>query len=327
MTRFAFRVEGQDVPQELLESVRLAEQQGYESIWLPGDRGAPARIGWLAAHTKSIRFGTGILPVFNRTATLTAETAAALDSFTDHRFVLGLGAGNPLTVEGLQGIPYVDPLHRTRETLEIVKGLLNGNPVDYAGATYKLRRVSIGLKAPAKVPIYLAAYAPKMLELAGELADGVLLNWPSAKYIPQALEHLERGARRAGKTLNDIDVAAYIRVAVTNLPESVQGALARLIVSYARYPFPRGLFERGGFGTELGRIQTALERNDEEAAIAAVSDEMRAALGICGTAAYCEAEVEQMRQAGIQLPIIAPFVFNDGGHSLRDTLMAFKGSN
>ncbi len=325
MTRFAFRTDGQDAPQELLESVRLAERQGYESAWFPGDRGMPARIGWLAGQTRTIRFGTGILPVFNRTATLTAETASALDNFSEHRFILGLGAGNPLAVQGMQGIPYANPLGRTRECLEIIRSLLAGKKVDYAGPTYTLRGVRIPLSGPTRVPIYLAAYAPKMLELAGELADGVLLNWPSPRYIPLALEHLELGARRSGRTLKDIDVAAYIRVAVTDHPESVQGALARQIVSFARYPSPRALFERGGYTQELPLILGALERDDEEGAIAAVSERMRAELGLCGTAAFCNAEVEKFRVAGIQLPIIAPFVFNDGGRSLENTVKAFHG--
>lgn len=325
LTRFAFRTDGQDAPQELLESVRLAERQGYESAWFPGDRGIPARIGWLAGQTRTIRLGTGILPVFNRTATLTAETASALDNFSDHRFILGLGAGNPLAVEGLQGIPYADPLGRTREYLEIIRLLLAGKKVDYTGPTYTLRGVSIPMSGPTRVPLYLAAYAPKMLELAGELADGVLLNWPSPRYIPLALEHLERGARRSGRTLKDIDVAAYIRVAVTDDPGSVQRPLARQIVSFARYPSPRALFERGGFAQELAQVQSALERHDEESAIAAVSERMRAELGLCGTAAHCTAELERLRSAGIQLPIIAPFVFNDGGRSLETTVKAFHG--
>lgn len=323
MNRLGLRLEGDLAPSNLLEHVRHAESAGFHSIWLPGGDRSPVQIAWLAAATDKIRFGTGIMPVYYRTPTLVAETAAALDLLSNQRFILGLGAGNQASVEGSHGVPFEQPLQRVLETVVIVKRLLAAKPVDYAGNFHHLRGATIGLRQPANVSVYVAGYGPKMLQMGGELAEGVLLSWPSPQYLAYALENVRMGATRAGRDPSQIEVAGYVRVAVTNDVEKVQVPLARLILSYVKYPFPRRMLQRSGFSEEIEAVDAALSKGDQPATLKAISAKMRNALAICGPPAYCRAEIEKLRARGLTLPVVAPFISDEA--SVRATIDAFAG--
>ena len=158
-------------PIQLLELVRLAEDRGYETVWVPEGNGrdAMSQLTAFAAGTSRIGLGTGILPVFTRTPTLLAMSAGGLDAISQKRFILGLGVGHKSSVENGQGVSFSRPMTRLRETVEVVRRLLRGEQVTSSGRVYSFSNASLGFDpVRADVPIYLAALGPKMIELAGK---------------------------------------------------------------------------------------------------------------------------------------------------------------
>ena len=315
-------------PQETLGLAALAEERGYETFWIPeGGTNALVQLTAIATATSRIKLGTGILPIFSRTPTLLAMSAGGLDAISRQRFILGLGVGHQGAVENGHGVSFRRPMTRIRETVEIVRRLLRGESVTYEGRVFKLRDSSLSF-TPARpnVPIYLAALGPKMIELAGEVADGVLLNWASPTYLRQANAHIRRGAERAGRNPEDIDVACYLRTAVVDDLERVKPELQGQIARYFRMPYYRDYFEQMGYKEETATVSQALAQGDTATAAAAISDEMQSELGIFGSAEQCRQRIEHLRSLGLKQPVIAPFmVGDDANKSFRTTIGAFSG--
>ncbi len=330
MPRFGLRIENDPrlSPQELRDLVTLAEERGYEVLWVPegGGRDALSLLAALAVSTHRIKLATGILPIFSRTAMVTAMSAAGLANLSDGRFILGLGAGHRGPVEDGHGVRFERPLARMRETVEIVRRLLGGEKVTYEGKVFATRDAALGRAAPsAKVPIYIAALGPRMLELSGELADGVLLNWTPSGRIRESVDVVDGGASKAGRTPPDIDAAGYVRVAVTDEVERARDALRRQIAGYASNPFYGTFFEQSGFKDEMSRASDAARRGDREAAKDAISLEMQNEVAVVGSAEECRDQIERRRTLGLELPVIAPFATGDVKESYRRTIEAFRG--
>ncbi len=248
MPRFGVRLENQGrlTPKEFQGLASLAESEGYEDVWVPEGRGFDSitQLTAMATSTQRVRLATGILPVFSRTPMAIAMAAAGLAAVSGGRFVLGLGVGHRPSVEGGDGVPFRRPMARLRETIQIVRSLLAGAKVSHQGRVFNLSNASLGPAAPsAKVPLYIAALGPQMLELAGELADGVLLNWTASKHLEQSIRLVAKGAARAGRDLSAVDIAGYVRVAVVDNVAATKRALQRQITGYAANTFYRTIFE------------------------------------------------------------------------------------
>ena len=322
MPRIAVRLEND--PQlstaDYVDLANLAEQRGYEMVWVPEGSGRDSltQCTFLAAHTTSIKLATGILPIYYRTPMLTAMSAAGLGTLSGGRFILGLGVGHRPSVEGAHGIPFRRPLARMRETITLARRLLDGEQVSLAGRVFNVGSASLGAAAPEhRVPIYVAALGPQMLELTGELADGVLLNWTASRYLEQAIHHLHEGARRAGRDPSEVDVAGYVRVAVSDDLDDARASLREQIARYASNPFYHNFFRDMGFGEEMAAAEQAMGRGDMNAAAAAISQEMQDQVAVVGAAAECRTEIERRRSLGLSLPVVAPFTVDEARESYR----------
>ena len=324
MTRYAVRFENDPTltPQHFQELARLAEDSGYEAVWIPegGARDSLTALAAVAGQTGRIKLATGILPIFARTATNTAMAAAGMDAVSGRRFILGLGVGHRLSVEDRDGVAFRRPMARLRETIEIVRALLGGQPVHYAGRHFNLSGASLGAAAGGPVPIYIAALGPQMLELAGELADGVLMNWTPRAFLPQAVEQIARGAAKAGRDPAEIDIAGYVRVAVGGDQAAAREALRRQVARYAGNAFYRNFFFDTGFGYEMTEAAAGLAANDLPRAAAAITPEMQDQVAAVGTAEEVRAALEARRQAGLQCPVIAHFAIGDNLETHRRTI-------
>ncbi len=306
----------------------LAEEQGYETVWVPEGIGRDAltQLAGFAGRTERIKLGTGILPLYYRDPTLTAMSAAGMDAVSNHRFILGLGVGHPHMVEGMHGITYDSPITRVREMVESVRQILVEKDVSYQGRFYSLKGATLGpLYEQPKVPIYLAALGPRMIELAGEVADGVLMNWVSPSYIASAIEQLELGAFRAGRDPSTVDVACYIRVIVTEDVEFAWLALRKLIVRYTLMPDYRKFFEQMGHAEDVVKIAKAWESKGRDAAAGSVSESMLRDMAVVGSAEYCRRQVEDFASHGIKMPVIAPFAATDAKGTYASTIKTFQG--
>ena len=328
MSRIGVRLENDprlSVP-DLVELATLAERLGFEVVWVPegGGRDALTLLASFAGSTSTVKLATGILPIFSRTPMAAAMSAAGLAAVSDGRFILGLGTGHQGSVETGHGVPFGRPLQRTRETLEIVAPLLSGEKVSYDGQIFTTRNAALGRAAPeGGVPIYIAALMPRMSRLAGELADGVLFNWTASAYLPQAVEQVRDGARRAGRPEDAVDIAGYVRVAVTEDEEPARMSLQRQIAGYARNAFYRDFFAASGFADEMAIVSEAMEQGDVDRAASAVSVAMQDEIAVVGLPDHCRAEIERRRSLGLGLPGVAPFATGDVKQSYVTTMEAF----
>ncbi len=328
MARIAVRLENdpQLTPADSVELAQLAESRGYEMVWVPEGSGRDSltQLTYLACHTGSVKLATGILPIYYRTPMLTAMSAAGISDLSQGRFVLGLGVGHRPSVEGVHGIPFRRPLTHMRETITLIRRLLDGEQVSHAGRVFNVGSASLGTAAPEqRVPIYVAALGPQMLELTGELADGVLLNWTASNYLEQAVHHLRRGAEKAGRDPSEIDVAGYVRVAVSDDPEAARASLQGQIARYASNPFYNNFFQGMGFGREMNEAEEAIRRGDLDEAGRAISPEMQDQVAVVGNAEQCRAEIEKRRSLGLNLPVVAPFTVNEAKQSYMRVIGTF----
>src|SRR5437773_6029817 len=218
-----------------VEFVVEAEQLGAGSVWVPEAWGQDALtpLAYLAARTRTIRLGSGIVQIGARTPANLAMAALSLQALSGGRFLLGLGTSGPQVMEGWHGVRFTSPLAATRETVEIVRKVAAGERLEHHGRVYDLPlpggpgRAIRSMLPPSPVPIYIAALGPKNLALTGEVADG----WIGNAFLPERaadafLPFLEQGvaAAGAGRSLADLDLLIPVAVEFT---DDVDEAAAR----------------------------------------------------------------------------------------------------
>jgi len=300
--------------ESVVEFAVEAEKLGIDQAWSAEAWGydAVSTLAYLAARTERMELGTGIMQISARTPSMTAMTALTMATISRDRFILGLGASGPQVVEGLQGQSFAKPLTRMREVIEIVRQACRGEKLAYQGEHYVLPRPggegkSLRLAQPANpdIPIWLATLSPRALELTGELADG----WLGTSFTPEAaeahLEHLRRGAEKAGRTLDDLTLSVGTAVAFTDDPEPlIQKAKPGVAfqlggMGSANTNFYNDAYRRGGFAEEAERIQRLWHEGEREEAVAAVPDELIRRSTMFGDEAFVRDRLARYRAAGI----------------------------
>jgi alkanesulfonate monooxygenase SsuD/methylene tetrahydromethanopterin reductase-like flavin-dependent oxidoreductase (luciferase family) len=216
--------------------VQQAARLGYDSLWTPA-----SATGRSAFHTcvqwwqaSGLRVGISVVPFPAWTPATLAAEAATVGELTDGKHMLGIGLGG-YPAKGFRdsmGLPDVPPITLSREYVSVLRALFAGEQVDHVGPGVTVRGLKLGLRAP-RVPVYLAAMNPRMLRLAGELADGVTPNWSSAEQIPWMREHVAEGARRGGRAEHDVPFAQYIRVCIDDDADAARRAFVSNMLGYA----------------------------------------------------------------------------------------------
>ena len=312
-------------PSDIRSLASLAEELGYGEVWMTEGAGRDTltQLTAIATATNRIGLGTGILPMFSRTPLITAMSAAGLSAVSDGRFILGLGVGNRTSVEDGHGAAYRQPIEHLRDMVQIVRGLLRGEEVSYQGEAISVNRASLGDAAPqGKVPIYIAALGPRMLQLAGEIADGVLLSWTAASYLEQAIKLVRDGAAKAGRDPSEVEISGYLRVAVTGDPAAGWASLQSEIARYAGSAHYRSYFQYTGFIREMQGAGLSREHAGNPATAAAIGEDMQRELGVVGTAEDVRSRLEELRKMGLAKPIIAPLPVGDLMESYERTIRA-----
>lgn len=286
--------------------VRQAEERGFDSVWVGEAWGTETctLAGVLLACSQRIHVGTGIVSLYLRPPTLTAMQAATLNLIAPGRARLGLGVSTR-NINTFHGIPWDYPVSRTREYVTILRRVLAGERITYAGKFYKPRGFQLSTPIPKRLPIYLAAVNPQMLQLAGEVADGVMLAWLPVSQVRHSLAEIACGAERAGRSLSDIDLGCYIHTVVTHDRKQTLKQLRRVLVGYCQANTYIQGFRRFGYGDILDEVHARWKAGDRAGAEAAIPERMVEDLYVFGTADECRAHIEHFVQAGIQLPVIA----------------------
>ena len=309
--RVAIGFSGGPTPGEIVDCVKLAERLGYESAWVAEGHGGDqfAVLAACAVQTSRILLGTSITSVFVRTAPTIAMAAATLDELTGGQFILGVGSSHKVQVETEHGMAYDKPLTRVRETVEVIRRLLQEGRVSYQGETVRIQSFDLWFTPRhSTIPIYASAVSQKMTALCGEIADGIILTRSTLATAAVVREQLAEGARRAGRDLDQIIVTTLLPAAVGETRREALDALRPGLAFYAGF-FPRynRMMAEHGFVEEAAAIAAAWSRGDRDAAERAVSDELIDATSIAGTPEQCRERVEAYRRSGIDVPILSPF--------------------
>jgi F420-dependent oxidoreductase-like protein len=293
---------------QAIERVRRAEELGYDSVYVThiAARDSLAVLMAYAATTERIKLGTGVLPIYSRTPVATAQTAATIDEYSGGRMVLGLGVSHQVTVENWFQSKIDRPLQAMREYVEILRACFSGEDPPQ-GEIFATRFRFMGYEPRPELPIYVAALSPKMLRLAGEIADGVMLWLCNPSYISDVVVPAVRAGReRAGKGLDGFDVVAAVPAAVTDNKQETYETMRSELVTYWSLPFYRAMIERSGFGEDISAFDAGIEAGDVERAKAGISDRFLEALTAIGSEDEVRAGISRYADAGTVSPCVGP---------------------
>lgn len=286
---------------------------------------AISQLGYLAAKTSRIELGTGIVPIYTRTPTLLAMTAAGVDYVSDGRFMLGIGTSGPQVIEGFHGIPFDGPLGRTREVVEICRQVWRREKVDHAGKYYQLplpAERGTGLGKPLhlinhpvreRIPITIAALGPQNVALTAEIAEG----WQPIFFYPEKADDvwgdaLRKGAAKRDPALGPLDVMVSASLAIG---DDVGDRLAWAKPQLALYiggmgargkNFYHALATRYGFGDVADRIQDLYLAGRKAEAIEAVPDELVRNTSLIGPRGYVQERLAAYAEAGVTTMLVHP---------------------
>lgn len=316
----------------VLAAARQARELGYRSFWTAETVGleAFATLAAVGSAAPGLDLGTGVLALQLRTPMLVAMGAATLQALQpDVEVLVGVGISSPVVTSQWHGVPYGEaPLARTREYLSLLRECLAGEVVNFDGDHYRCRKFRLGVRLGERRPrIVLGALNERMLRLAGELADGVLLNYLPATAVPWCIEQVRDGEVSAGRPPGSCRIYAYVHVGVTT-EEASLGPGRHDLFSYIVVDAYAAAFERAGFGAEVAAVRERHAARDREGAIAAVSPEMVHAIDICGDADLVRHAVEEYRTAGVEVPVVMPMPWGpDRRRVVSDTLAAAAGAS
>jgi probable F420-dependent oxidoreductase len=294
---------------DLPDIAREAETRGYRTAWVAEASGGDALVlaTAIAAHAGTLRIASGVVPVQTRTPIVLGQAAATLGHLAPGRFTLGLGLSSEIIVGQWHGLPYTPSVQHVREAVQIIRMAAAGERVTFEGRFYRLRNFRLAIPAPSPAPrICLAALGPRMCELAGEIADGVLFTWMPPSAVAASLAHVEAGARRAGRRLADLEVAIYVRTGVTDAPGPVRETLAREITGYAIANAYARFFAECGYAEEVEAVNAAWKAGDRAGAVTAISGRLLDGLGAVGSAEECRERIAAFAATGAT-PVVFPF--------------------
>jgi probable F420-dependent oxidoreductase len=305
------------LPPDLNMCRRVAErveELGYESVWVADTGAGPDAfvVSTLAAMvTRRLRIGTAIVPIYTRALSVHAAGAGSVAQLAPGRFVLGIGISSETIVETWGGVPYRRPFTRIRETVAALRKMLAGERVTFEGKTVRTRNFRLVSPPPAPVPIYIAALMPPMLEVAGEIADGVILNFMPVEAVPRMLAHVRKGAERVGRDPSTIEVVSRFQTVVTDDVPAARAAIKHMMGPY----FATSVYNRFvawcGFADEAREIDAAWRAKDRTRNVAAVTDDMIDRLAIIGSVDHCRERLAAFVAAGVTTPMIQPFLFDE----------------
>jgi alkanesulfonate monooxygenase SsuD/methylene tetrahydromethanopterin reductase-like flavin-dependent oxidoreductase (luciferase family) len=326
---------------QLRTAARDAAQLGFESLWTPAG-GVPDSFHVCAAWLRDtpLRTGISVVPAVRMWTPLgLAAQAATLAQLSSGRFVLGLGTGGyGPEFWGSVGVAN-RPIAVMREYVTEVRALLAGENVTAgpdaigAGSLGWPRSASLGVTDLPPAPVYLAALGPQMLRLAGEVADGALLNWATPARIAVSRARVDEGIARAGREPGSVPMTMYIRVCIDDDVAAARQALGAQVLGYAmgRPGSPqdagyRGLFAQMGFDEELTELEARRDKGAElPELVAAAPDDMLHAVGYYGPAAAAPAAFARL-SAGLDETIVRIITARPGLEPVREAMAALTPS-
>lgn len=312
------------------ESADLAaglEKAGLDIAWVAEAYGADAvsLMGYIAAKTSTVQIASGILPIYSRTPTLLAMTAAGVDLLSDGRCILGLGASGPQVIEGWHGVPYDRPIERTREIIDVCRQVWRRERIDHAGRNYTIPlppEQGTGLGKPLKmiahpkrdrIPIYVASLGAKNVEMTAEVAEG----WLPIFYIPEKAkdvwgEPLAKGTANRAADLPPLEVCAGGMLAIGDDVEGIREFGRPMAALYIGGMGAKGrnfyneLACRYGYEKEAAEIQELYLAGKKDEAAALVPNEFLELTSLVGPAGYVKERIAAYKESGVTVLNVLP---------------------
>ena len=312
---------------ESVEQVAVLEKQGVDLALVAEaySYDAVSQLGYLAAKTTTIELGSGIFPIYTRTPTLLAMTAAGLDYVSDGRFRLGIGTSGPQVMEGFHGVPFDAPMGRTREVVEICRQVWRREKVSHQGKNYQIplspgRGTGLGkslrlINHPVRerIPIHIASLGEQNVALTAEIAEG----WQPIFYYPERADRVWGDALRAGTAkrdpeLGELDVMVGVSLAIgDDVEERLNWAKPQLALYIGGMGakgknFYPNVATKYGFGEVADRIQDLYLSGRKAEAIAAVPDELVRNISLIGPRGYIKERIAAFAEAGVTTLLATP---------------------
>ncbi len=301
---------------DCVDLARRAESEwGYPAIWLAETSAMDclALAGAIAVATERIEIGTAIVPVYNRSPAVLGMATGTLEQLSGDRFVLGVGSSSHAIIERWNGIPFELPLTRVRESVAILRQALAGEKTGFEGRTVRSHGLRLGCLGGRPARIYLAALREKMLNLAGEIGDGLIVNLFPVSAVPQILAAYRAGAARASRDAGSDEVVCRFQVAVTDDVPAARNVVRMAFGAYVAQPVYNAFFAWCGFEAEARAVREAFARSDRAGTAAAMSDDLVDRVTILGTAEQCREQVAAFVAAGLTTPVISPLAVDRKG--------------
>ena len=277
---------------ELVRLVKIAEDVGFEYAWITdhyNNKNVYETLALIAANTETIKMGPGVTNPYVRSPAISASAIATIDEISNGRATFGIGPGDKATFDAL-GIAWDKPVSTIKAAIADINTLLAGEKTEAGAALGGAKKVQDA------IPIYMGAQGPKMLETAGEIADGVLINASNPKDYEAAMPMIKKGI---GDQAKDFDVAAYTATSIGTDSEAAKNA-AKIVVAFIAAGSPPPVIERHGlpegFNEQMGAF---LAKGDFGGAIGAVTDEALDAFSVCGTPDEFIPKIEGLAEMGV----------------------------
>jgi alkanesulfonate monooxygenase SsuD/methylene tetrahydromethanopterin reductase-like flavin-dependent oxidoreductase (luciferase family) len=303
---------GAQLPMDAIpELARLAEAHGFGCAWggEANNKDPTVMLSAIAAVTNRMKIGSAVYHILGRTPATLALQAVGLDELSAGRFLLGVGVSNP-TIARWHGLTLDHPLGRAEEYLEIVRRAMRGEKLDFEGKYFSSQAFKMAFK-PGKdpIPVYLAAFGPKMTRLAGRITDGVLINMANPTEIRRIADEVKSGAEEAGKDPAALEIICKVRCSIAPTYEAAREALSHALTYYALADYYRNLLARMGFAEEVEAMRAAWKSGGFHAARKLITDRLFEALPMVA-ATSAEEVVEQIQPyaAAGATRIILPYV-------------------
>jgi len=306
---------------EAADTVAELEKAGLDLVWVAEAYGfdAASLMGYIAAKTETVQIASGILPIYTRTPTLLAMTAAGVDALSDGRCQLGLGASGPQVIEGWHGVKYDAPIGRTREIIDVCREVWRReDKLTHQGRYYNMplpEGEGTGLGKPLKIiahpvrpqiPIWVASLGPKNVQMTAEVADGWMpILFDPAKASQVWGEDLAIGHAKRNESLGTLQITAGGLVAIGDDVKGLLKFVRPMVALYVGGMGARGknfynsLFQRYGYEAEAKEIQDLYLDGKKKEAAALIPQEFLEAISLCGPEGYVKERIAEFAAAGV----------------------------
>jgi probable F420-dependent oxidoreductase len=304
-------------PKAVTDIAISAQNLGYKSFWTVEANGTDAMslLGAVSHAAPKLDLATGIIPIQLRTPVLTAMSAATLQALNPNvNILLGIGVSAPgiLMQHGERATD--KPIGMMREYVALLRECLSGEPVTFEGDYFNAKRFRLGVRLGERKPkIIMAALNPQMLKLAGEVADGVLLNYLPASHVGTSIEQVRKGG--------NAKIYAYVHAAVGDFERSAKSARKDLF-NYAMADGYARMFSQAGFADEIKELRARQAEKDREGALAAVSDRMIQAIDFIGNKSEVTNFVKDYVKAGVEHPVLMPLPWGEDRRAITDATIS-----